>query len=49
MDPSSDNDDDQNEEAISLYRQYNDEHNEVSNSLFIEACINISDFDNGKK
>ena len=42
-------DNNQNEQAISIYEQYNGEHNDVSNLLFIQACGNIGDVDKGTK
>ena len=37
----------QNEKAISIYEQYNGQHNNVSNLLFINACTNIGDAEKG--
>ena len=35
--------------SISLYEQYNVEHNDVTNRLFIKACGNIGYFDTVKQ
>ena len=42
-------DNNHDEKAISLYEQYNGEDNDVSDLLFIKACTNIGDADEGQK
>ncbi|MDY7091199.1 MAG: hypothetical protein SYR96_39735, partial [Actinomycetota bacterium] len=38
-----------NDKAILIYEQYNGQHNDVSDLLFIKACTNIGDADKGIK
>eukprot|EP01084_Bolivina_argentea_P148414 259473_1 len=39
----------ESEKAISLYEEYNNvEHNDISNSLFIDACENVGNYDKAK-
>ena len=42
-------DNNENEKAISIYEQYNGQHDNISNTLFIKACTNIGDADKGSK